>query len=554
MSAQTQWELLDALEKVRHFCRHIFVRVELVIYSKARLLERMEQLSIPQLIDEVVAAGEEAGFRGNVVEPLLAKFINAELRDARKVAKQPPVFPLKKDKPHPARAKLIKLIQGREAAITKSLAAIPSGMEKGLTALEHGCSIEPDPEALALLGPGQDGRWKSQVAEMRRRLFEDDHPTPPSEISAEYHTAVIRFYEDFEPIDAKALIKEIARDIVGEAELGATMIPLREDHLSTPWEMFRTLYLYWIYSRSRNLRYRLVPAASKLMGHIESWQERSGAWLRHVAPHLQRPAENKEDAVLTALAIQFFVRYGDMAEHQQSIEKAKRWLLANASPSGGWRNPVITDEESDVLATVVALDALRRVGAPADHPAIQEAEGALIRWQHPTGYWEIKKSLVEFPTVIAVEYLRSRSARGTLPNAFLLSGRSLVARAENLVLSDIRADARLAVIAAFHGLEHVLYGWLLVKDDKAEIFRGNETCGFRPALKMFEDLAQREIWIGADKGLPFRTQLQMLATNRDHIVHQGVLMSIEDAEKHIGVVRQFIRRFEDKALGFPLLD
>jgi hypothetical protein len=208
-----------------------------------------------------------------------------------------------------------------------------------------------------------------------------------------------------------------------------------------------------------------------------------------------------------------------------------------------------------VRTTIVVLDALRRAEAPLDHPAIVAGEKKLIECQDPTGHWLVKGFWDDYGTSLAAEYLRSREQRGELPNSYLSSAKALIAKAEQLCLASTTSDARLALIAAYHGLEHLLYGLTLYKDEQAQILRPNgDTCGFREALTVFAGVAQRLGIIEADKKLPLDTQLRQLASTRDHIVHQATSVTVEEAERYIAQVRSFVRALDAKVLGFPLLD
>src|SRR5205823_2562913 len=134
-----------------------------------------------------------------------------------------------------------------------------------------------------------------------------------------------------------------------------------------------------------------------------------------------------------------------------------------------------------------------------------------------------------------------------------LSSRRLIAKSEQLCISGGASDAQLAVVAAYHGVEHFLYGMML-QDRKAEFHRDGKTIGFRPAIVAFETMAKRLNIIGQSEGLPYKTSLMQMAQERDTFIHQSTYISISNAEGHVESVRNFVKLFDVRILGFPLLD
>jgi hypothetical protein len=91
----------------------------------------------------------------------------------------------------------------------------------------------------------------------------------------------------------------------------------------------------------------LQIAASKLRNQIRSWQ---------------------------GLCIFFLLRYGQNGGHSASIERAINWLLRSNNDDGGWRDECSSNDEPDILTTILVLDSLRRAGAPTDHESIIRGE------------------------------------------------------------------------------------------------------------------------------------------------------------------------------------
>jgi hypothetical protein len=547
--------LLDALADVQEFSRSVFVSIDV-----AAFIHRNDSAKVE--LDAVLAAAREAGVKAGFDEAKIGPSLEIHLAEKIKA------YPIRsavrtKDinrKPSVNEKKLRALIDGRIRDLKARLGAIPGGLVKARVALEHGLARFPDPYpgSLSFFGPTEArAKWKSRILEMRRRLHKNDHGSPPSHLDTEHYGNLVRYYEEFEQVDGKDFVEEICRDSLGDSAYGETFVLSRSKARSFPGDLALILYKYWFYARSRHFRYQLTPIARRMIDAVASWQEPSGAWSEvcGVGREGQQKALLRPDSENTALAIHFLLRYGGAGEHQATIKRAKDWLLQNADKDGGWQGVDYRGPGFDVLTTIVVLDALRRAGAPLDHPSIDSGEKRLIKCQDVTGYWFLPGYWDEFGTCLAAEYLRAREERGELPNKYLTSAKALIEKAEELCLSRVILDARLAVIAAYHGLEHLLYGLILMSDEQAPIFRGNgDTCGFRDALGIFAEVAARLGIVGAGKKLPLDTQLRQIASTRDHIVHQAASVTLEEAEQYIGQVRTFVRVFDTRILGFPLLD
>jgi hypothetical protein len=171
--------------------------------------------------------------------------------------------------------------------------------------------------------------------------------------------------------------------------------------------------------------------------------------------------------------------------------------------------------------------------------------------------WRLVTRLLVLPqygTALAVEYLQAKNERGVLPNGYLLSAKRLIVKSEQLCITGEASDAQLAVIAAYHGIEHFLYGVMLL-DHLAEFHRADgKTIGFQDAIGEFQRMIKRRNIIKDSDGLPYRTQLMQMALERDNFIHQSTYISVFNAERHIECARRFVQRFDSVLLGFPLVD
>jgi hypothetical protein len=88
-------------------------------------------------------------------------------------------------------------------------------------------------------------------------------------------------------------------------------------------------------------------------------------------------------------------------------------------------------------------------------------------------------------TAHVIEYFQSRAECPGTVNSYLKSARSLLLKSEQLTLSEDHADGPLATAAAYHGLEHFLYGCLLQMEPDEPIYADTKgaTNGFNALLE-----------------------------------------------------------------------
>ncbi len=128
-------------------------------------------------------------------------------------------------------------------------------------------------------------------------------------------------------------------------------------------------------------------------------------------------------------------------------------------------------------------------------------------------------------------------------------------KSEELFITNDQTNGNSALVAAYHGLEHFLYGALLQLDGSAKISGDDgKTIGFREALTQFRALARKSGWVPAAGGLPHETQLRELAASRDFLVHRGQQSAPKDVEQRLMAARRFVLHFDLKVLAFRLLD
>ena len=219
------------------------------------------------------------------------------------------------------------------------------------------------------------------------------------------------------------------------------------------------------------LRYRIMAPAQRLVKSIGSWGAPSGEW-RLPGPSVSRQANSATKYEAGRGYASFFcsaiVRNGG---HSASIERAINWLLRSNNDDGGWRDECSSNDEPDILTTILVVDSLRRAGAPTDHESIIRGENVLLSYQDATGYWQTLRLWFEFPTALAVEYLPSKDERGVLPNEYLPVVKEAYSKKRAIVYfwKELQTHS-LPWSPPVTVLEHFLYGMML-QDQKAEFHR-----------------------------------------------------------------------------------
>jgi hypothetical protein len=129
-------------------------------------------------------------------------------------------------------------------------------------------------------------------------------------------------------------------------------------------------------------------------------------------------------------------------------------------------------------------------------------------------------------------------------------------KSEQLSLSEDTADGPLATMAAYHGLEHFLYGCLLAIDSAEPIQADNRgtTIGLNDALGAFERALKEHGRVPPNARLPYRQQLKHLSAKRDMFVHRAESISVADAFSFVAMCRAFVQRFDLAVLGFRLCE
>jgi hypothetical protein len=258
----------------------------------------------------------------------------------------------------------------------------------------------------------------------------------------------------------------------------------------------------------------------------------------------------------TALATVALQRLGD-DRHHDAIKRGVAWLIGQILPELGALPRDAGKVEPDIIATTLALEAIRRSDLAEDVPHVLAAGDAwLVAGQTVLGGWQAEPWSEDFIASIVLDYLARKGEMLPQVDGFLLMTRDFFRKAEELHLEGGTNNRRLAAIATVHAVEMFLYGLFERREDLAlSAFRenGTETLGPREALRALQDALQRIGILTAPKRLPHRDPLSSLIGRRDGIIHRAHEISEAEVAEGMRHARRFIDRYAKELLGLDLL-
>jgi hypothetical protein len=546
------------------------VHGELAMYAMAstvRLrIESIHKTKIPPTSEVLIQANElaiSAGIDDADSLKAIQKYLRSVAASARRLAKPLRGRRVRNNKKSPSETVIDEAIQRRRAVIENELEQIAPSIEKAWAALAHevlcGDTENGPPDALCAFGVEEARkRFKANIARRRQDLLSGNAMAESARQYEQYwYASYLRYYEAFEPKDARELLLNQAGDIEDEMRSSAAMVTDGGDQGVYALPQF--LDLMFAYGQCRTVRNGLFRIARRAIPTVLKWQNPGGAWSdwQHPARATNGSIPLVDDPASTASAVMLLARYGSAEERDSAFVRSQKWLVKAQNENGSWSAQPVRGAGLPISTTVRVLEALRLTGIPVDHPAVSRGELFLINQQRPPGlWWEKSGRWQTHLTAQVLEYFQSRTERPAALNSYFRSARALLLKSEQLTLSEDNADGPLATVAAYHGLEHFLYGCLLEMDPNELIYADAKgtTIGFNAALGSLERTLKDRGELAPNARLPYRQQLQHLGAKRDMFIHRAESISIVEAFGFVATCRAFVQRYDLPVLGFRLCE
>lgn len=417
------------------------------------------------------------------------------------------------------------------------LEGFPPSLEKALALLPARLLDLPTPELYPILGvKPQTPEGRASVDAVLART------TNGQNLHADWFYSVAWFL-DLYGSPTEVAVREQAVEACAKH-----MIRLGSDGDGTPAQIEDVAAALWRCARSTLLVGRLRREIAVVTDRLLKRQDVVGYW-----SDVEAGAPNVRGTALATVALQ---RLGD-DRHHGSIRSAVVWLMSQRRTQDGVWPRRINDDDADVIATMLSLEAIRRSDMADDVPHVLSAgEAWLVAGQTVLGGWRAEPWSDDFVAAVVLEYLERRGAMLPQVDGFLLMARDFFRKANELRLEGGANNRRLAAIATVHALEMFLYGLFEKREDLSlSPFRENltETLGPREALRALQESLGRLGLLPVPRKLAHRDQLSSLIGHRDGIIHRAHEISAAELDAGMKHARKFIEKYGADLLSLDLL-
>lgn len=338
-------------------------------------------------------------------------------------------------------------------------------------------------------------------------------------------------------------------ELIGSGELGVSAVPL---------------FRLWLTSRSTMLCSRISKFIDLTLTYVSTRQDSTGWYPGRIVHGKSIP-----DIYLTALACVVQLRLARTNWQLDRARKGVQWLAQQQFPSGAWAVPrmqlvaasesngaeIVAQEtqEPDLFTTLLAAEAIRLSGLGGYEHTLSAAESWVMTQQEATGTWDSKGFPFPFKTVLVVEYFESRRPPNSILNGYLSVARAFVLRGHEMALEDDENARRLAVVAAFQGVEAFLYACLSAPAVSMKVFeKPDQTVGMRKALTSLQTHFQSIGVLRHGQLIEYRNELDRLAYCRDQVVHKATPVGERDARELTEVSIRFCNLICQRVFGHLL--
>lgn len=383
-------------------------------------------------------------------------------------------------------------------------------------------------------------RWKQDYKRNRGDTKAGKAFDPDSEVfwvSADFRDAEdaisrYRFRECFEVGGFDTTFDEVERAFAASLVDGLDeneIISSGKRHVGSPH--FPVVFSLWLISRSSILRNRIRAFVDIGLTRVASWQSLEGWWSRPGAG-----VESSPSTYVTALCSLVLTKLASSTRLRENATLGLKWLLRQQEPDGYWSDTRGrkggSNLEPDLITTLWALEGLIRGGVPNATRSTDLGTSWLLSQQREFGDWNSAGFDYVWVTTLVLEYLQLHASKPQQVDPYMHLAKGLIDRGIQLSYEETTESARLAIVAAYHGLEAFLYSILGLPKINKQIFRlgaKGETIGFRAALDEFQRHLQAQGVLPSGSPVRNRNELDRMAHFRDEIVHKALDVTAAEA-------------------------
>lgn len=324
-------------------------------------------------------------------------------------------------------------------------------------------------------------------------------------------------------------------------------------------------YDLWLVSRSRNLPNRIRDSVNMALRGIAASQSPEGWWTdcRITEPTGKDPKTGLETSrylpstYTTALCSLDLIKLSISEPIKQKGVLGSKWLLERQNPDGSWSRERISEDrfvaEPDLFVTLLSLEAIARSGIENVGHSMELGLQWIANQQNDLGMWDDDGFPFPFMTVLVLEFIKTKDYFSVELDPYLSMARAFLNRSVQLSLEENSNSHRLAIIAAFHGIEAFLYSVLSHPSVNIGIFeKADKTIGMRKALTAFQNYLQEKGEIRRNEVVSYRNSLDRLAYLRDQVVHKGIDITQSMCHPLIEDVLKFSAKYSLKILGYDI--
>jgi hypothetical protein len=324
-------------------------------------------------------------------------------------------------------------------------------------------------------------------------------------------------------------------------------------------------YELWLASRSAKLCNRIGDSIALALANISALQSPEGWWAdTNVLIESNKGDFTKKPSYLpstyiTALCTLDLLKLSVQDSQIKSGVSGARWLLSKQNADGSWSREKVTKDgiryEPEIFITILTLEALIRSGISNIEHTVDLGIRWLLNQQEKFGTWNDEGFPFPFMTVIVLELLRLKDTYPVALDHYQAVSKGFLQRSRKLLTEDNANSRRLAIIAAYHGLEAVLYSLLSHPSINVPIFdnKGINTIGMRKALNEFQEHLRKGEGIKPTEAVYCRNSLDRLAYLRDQIVHKAIDVTESECHSLIDDASRFMTRYSLQIFGFDIL-